>query len=169
MHIRFIILIEDILLSVLRIKKSALAAPTFDDMLSCLLVDFWGVDLLRSCFLTGWFLDDLNFVPPQTTYVQYQSRAPGINASLLYMAQKSVFLCVCVSAFTSARWPRSVWDLGTKTIYILNQGTLLSVIGTKNCAKMISYAAQRLGERQNTFCTLTAVIFVRFCSNLDTM
>ena len=34
-------------------KKSALAAPTFDDMLSCLLVDFWGVDLLRSCFLTG--------------------------------------------------------------------------------------------------------------------
>ena len=26
---------------------------TFDDMLSCLLVDFWGVDLLRSCFLTG--------------------------------------------------------------------------------------------------------------------
>ena len=53
MYIRFIILIEDILLSVLRIKKSALAAPTFDDMLSCLLVDFLGVDLLRSCFLTG--------------------------------------------------------------------------------------------------------------------
>ena len=53
LYIRFIILIEDILLSVLRIKISALAAPTFDDMLSCLLVDFWGVDLLRSCFLTG--------------------------------------------------------------------------------------------------------------------